>query len=117
MVNPISDCAVRKYMKVFVQHTRDGVVHISADHERLAALRRQKSFDFTLHYLENAGLISLFEPADIPPIITLTDDGITYLERRRDLIHDRRWTRGLAIAALLISIGSLIVSVIALTKP
>ena len=114
MVSPISARTVRKYMRIFVRLTRLGVVHIGGDHEMLASLRRRDDFDAVLDYLEGAGLVSVFEAADMPPVITLTDDGKTYLERQRDLKSDRRWTRGLAIVAIIISTAALCVSLLSL---
>ena len=40
----------------------------------------------------------------------ISADGLRWLESHRSAKSDQRWTRGLAIAAIIVSIGSLLVS-------
>ena len=115
-MNPIPKRVIDQYMSVLVGIYRGGVERIQADSPEMTSLNRRADFNAVLDFLCGADLIHLFEASDMAPIITLTDKGKTYLEANRDMIYERRWTRGLAIAAILISIGSLIVSVIALMK-
>ena len=49
--------------------------------------------------------------------LIISDEGLRFLNYLDDKSKDRRWDHWLAIAALIVSIGSLIVSVIALRKP
>ena len=49
--------------------------------------------------------------------LIVSDEGRRFLNYLDDKSKDRRWDHWLAIAALIVSIGSLIVSVIALRKP
>ena len=49
--------------------------------------------------------------------LIISDEGRRFLNYLDDKSKDRRWDHWLAIAALIVSIGSLIVSVIALRKP
>ena len=79
-------------------------------------LRSRPDFEGVLDYLQAKGYLNEHHFDDEIWYVALTDKGLTYFEDNRDASNERRWTRGLAVAALLISIGSLIVSVIALTK-
>jgi hypothetical protein len=49
-------------------------------------------------------------------LIVLSDEGENRLAEKREVRSGKRWTRGLAIAALVISLGSLVVAIIALLK-
>lgn len=116
MSKAISRRVIHTYMSTLIDCTRRGMPHIDADSPELSKLAARKDFDIVIEHLENIGLVSLFHASDLAPVITVTHSGMSYLERRRDQASERRWTRGLAIAALVISIGSLAVSVIALMK-
>ena len=107
-MNPISKRVIDEYMSVLVGIYRGGVERIQADSPDMTSLNRRADFNAVLDYLCGADLIHLFEASDMSPIITLTDKGKTYLEANRDMIYDRRWTRGLAIAAIVISLFALI---------
>lgn len=66
--------------------------------------------------LGSAGLVELVacNPKRKRAKCKLTDTGERYRDYLRDKRNDRRWTRGLAIAAIIISIAALCVSALSL---
>lgn len=107
-MKPISNHVIHEYMSVLVGIYRGGVERIHADSPEMASLARRDDFNTVLDHLCSADYIHLFQASEMAPVITLTDKGKTYLETYRDFISERRWTRGLAIAAIVISLFALI---------
>lgn len=103
----ISKRVERLYMSALVSYARVNGEPIDVRSEALADLRRRPDFDAVLSYLEAKGLISVDEYDGEPWYVTLAGPGMTYFETDRDVIRERRWTRGLAIAAIIISLCAL----------
>lgn len=103
----ISKRVERLYMSALVSYARSYGEPIDVRGEALADLRRRADFDAVLTYLEAKSLISVYEYDGEPWYVTLTGAGTTYFETDRDVIRERRWTRGLAIAALILSVISI----------
>lgn len=80
----------------------------------LADLRGRPDFEAVLDYLQARGYLNIQHSDDEIGFIRLTDKGLTYFEDSRDATSERRWTRGLAIAAIIISIAALCVSALSL---
>ena len=77
--------------------------------EKLKALGLKDRKDQALHVLVGYDLIELEPlPMSVTSRIVLTANGKAYFEKRRDHFAERRWTRGLAIAAIIISLFALI---------
>lgn len=103
----ISKRVERLYMSALVSYARANGEPIDIRLDDFAALRRRADFDAVLSYLEAKGLISVDEYDGEPWYVTLAGPGTTYFETDRDVIRERRWTRGLAIAAIIISLCAL----------
>ena len=71
----------------------------------LANLKQRPDFDSVLRFLASKGYLSLtvYDYDEIWEVV-LTDSGYAFFENDHAILVERRWTRGLAIAALLISI-------------
>lgn len=89
-------------------------VHLTRrEYRTLCAVARGREVSITAAApLERLGLVDLVPtdysapaPSGLTPKITL--NGSRYLHLRREQRGERRWTRGLAIAAILISLASL----------
>ena len=106
-MKPISKRVERLYMSALVRYARTNGEPIDIRLEAFDALRRRPDFDTVLSYLEAKGLISVDEYDGAPWYVTLSGPGTTYFETDRDVIRERRWTRGLAIAAIIISLCAL----------
>lgn len=106
-MKPISKRVERLYMSALVNYVRTNGEPIDIRLDAFDALRRRPDFDAVLSYLEAKGLISVDEYDGVPWYVTLSGPGTTYFETDRDVIRERRWTRGLAIAAIIISLCAL----------
>lgn len=73
----------------------------------LADLRRRPDFDAVLDYLQARGYLNIQRPDGEIGFVRLTNNGMTYFEDNRDATNERRWNRGLAIAAIIISLLAL----------
>lgn len=114
-MKPISQAVERRYMEAIsaaARSTDSGLVDVRGD--ALADLRRRPDFSAVLDYLNARGWVKLHNFDDGPWFVSLTEAGRTYFEDHRDAASERRWTRGLAIAAIVISIAALFVSVLSL---
>ena len=76
----------------------------------LARLRSRADYNRVMGYLSARGYIRLSYGDDEIINIHLCDSAMTYFETDRDARRERRWTRGLAIAALVISVMSLCIA-------
>lgn len=106
-MKPISKRVERLYMSALVTYARTNGEPIDIRLDAFDALRRRPDFDAVLSYLEAKGLISMDEYDTDVWYVTLSGPGTTYFETDRDVIRERRWTRGLAIAAIIISLCAL----------
>lgn len=79
---------------------------------RYEQLRRRRDYDAVLSYLRAAGLVDLLIADDHPVGLRLTDKGMTWFEDTYAANSERRWTRGLAIASIVISVLALAVSIL-----
>ena len=105
----ISRRTERLFMSRFVRYTRENdVATLDIRDDAFADLRRRPDFGAVLAYLEAKGFVNSQEYDEEVWYVTLTDPGMTYFETCRDVIRERRWTRGLAIAAIIISLLALI---------
>lgn len=109
-MKPISKRVERLYMSALVNYARTNGEPIDIRLDAFDALRRRPDFDAVLSYLEAKGLISVDEYDGAPWYVTLSGPGTTYFETDRDVIRERRWTRGLAIAALILSVISIVIA-------
>ena len=81
-------------------------MRLGSDH--LNRLREREDFNAVLVLLESRGLISVKRTDGGDPfLLTLTGGGYSYFENSKDAIIERRWTRGLSIAAIIISLLAL----------
>ena len=90
-----------------------------SDEQRSSFLRVAHGHPIPLNMerkLSAAGLVTLVDcdPKRDRAVCELTDTGERYYDYLRDKRNDRRWTRGLAIAAIIISIAALFVSALSL---
>lgn len=106
-MKPISKRVERLYMSTLVGYARANGEPIDIRLDDFDTLRRRADFDAVLSYLEAKGLINVDEYDGVPWYVTLSGPGTTYFETDRDIIRERRWTRGLAIAAIIISLCAL----------
>lgn len=114
-MKPISPSTERKFMRRITSVARSngsGLVDVRGD--ALGDLRARPDFLPVLNYLNAKGLLKTHCFDDEIWHVSLTAKGKTYFEDARDASRDRRWTRGLAIAAIAISIAALCVSALSL---
>ena len=109
-MKPISKRVERLYMSALVRYARTNGEPIDIRLDAFDALRRRPDFDAVLSYLEAKGLINVDEYDGAPWYVTLSGPGTTYFETDRDVIRERRWTRGLAIAAIILSVISIVIA-------
>lgn len=109
-VKPISDRTMIYFMSVFINQSRKSKsVLVSLQSDAIAPLRQRSDFCAVLLVLQGLGYIQIhWANVDHPYRIKLTDSGLAYLESNKSLRKDQRWTRGLAIVAILISLVALI---------
>ena len=62
--------------------------------------------------LARAIVDDVIDPVIPPTIYMISEDGERYIEYREGADREKRWTRGLAIAAIVISVLALLVSVL-----
>ena len=110
-----------------MSHPDFSAVHLLPEEE--AALRRYAALDQVpedaphLKTFQRLGFISKVDTRrDVYGVarggrLIISDEGRRFLNYLDDKAKERRWDHWLAIAAIIVSIGSLIVSVIALRKP
>lgn len=99
------------FMSRFVRYARENdTTSLDIRDDAFADLRRRPDYTAVLSYLEAKGLINTHEYDDEVWYVTLADRGTTYFETDRDVIRERRWTRGLAIAALILSVISIAIA-------
>ena len=105
----IPNRVVRLFMSAFVTAAREDHSNlIILGDQRFDDLRSRADFAAVIDYLKSSGLVVVQLEGDRPSRLTLTDDGATYCERQRDAANERRWTRGLAVVALVISLFALL---------
>ena len=97
-------------MKHLVKSSRiknDVVVELLVD--PVPKISSKKWFNDTLRYLENAGYLRIdWEERDVACAAVMSKKGLTYFETEHAIKSERWWTRGLAIAALIISLAALL---------
>ena len=103
----ISKRVERLYMSALVSYARANGEPIDVRGEALADLRQRPDFSIVLDFLHAKGFIETETFDDEVWYVTLTGAGAAYFETDRDVIRERRWTRGLAIAAIIISLCAL----------
>ena len=97
----------RLYMSTLVNYARTNGEPIDVRGEALADLRQRPDFSIVLDFLHAKGFIETETFDGEVWYVTLTGAGAAYFETDRDVIRERRWTRGLAIAAIIISLCAL----------
>lgn len=103
----ISKRVERLYMSALVSYARANGEPIDVRGEALADLRQRLDFSIVLDFLHAKGFIETETFDGEVWYVTLTGTGAAYFETDRDVIRERRWTRGLAIAALILSVISI----------
>lgn len=104
------------YMRAFLDAAdRSGSNVVKAGSPALSKLRQRGDFARAVPVLEGLGLITASR-ANNGQIykFTIMPEGMAYFENDRAAREERRWTRGLAIAALVTSILSLASSCLSL---
>lgn len=87
---------------------KNGMPLVDSNDPSLAPLRKQRDFARVIEVLTNMGFIADDPFGRNPPMsYKITHAGSCYFENRAKENSERRWTRGLAIAAILVSIASL----------
>lgn len=105
----ISNRTQRHFMAAIVSRSRElnkRALRLQTEH--FDALRKRDDFNSVLSLLEGKGYIQV-KRADNGTAFTLhlTDLGYCFFENSDAALSDRRWTRGLAIAAIIISLLAL----------
>lgn len=78
------------------------------DDSNLVSLALRKDFDSVISVLEAFGLIAPYRGVNDQIVyIAITSEGRYYFEKQSAESSERRWTRGLAIVAILISLAAL----------
>lgn len=108
-VKPIPRHTLFRFMSVFLAEAqRRDSSSVSLQSDATKFLRERKDFHTVLRTLEALGHIRVtWTDTNVPLRIHLTDSGRAYLETSREVKSEQRWTRGLAIAALIISLAAL----------
>lgn len=108
-VQPIPRRTLLLFMSVFLAEAqRRDSSSVSLQSDATKSLRERKDFHTVLRTLEALGHIRVaWTDNNIPLRVYLTDSGRAYLENSREIKAEQRWTRGLAIAALIISLAAL----------
>lgn len=111
-VQPIPRRTLLLFMSVFLAEAqRRDSSSVSLQSDATKSLRERKDFHTVLRTLEALGHIRVaWTDNNIPLRVYLTDSGHAYLENSCEIKAEQRWTRGLAIAALIISLASLSIS-------
>ena len=97
-----------KFMTSFIQHCRNhSKKYFSIEHPDFTKLRKRADFIQVLMYLESLGYIAIKWESESIYMVVLTNDGLSYIEKAWSERVEVWWTRGLAIAALVISLVAL----------
>lgn len=107
----VSARLTRLYLSAMLRASAQlGSRNLSPSTPAMVRLRARKDYLRVMSYLAACGYIRLSYADDDILNIHLCDSALTYFETDRDARRERRWTRGLAIAALIISIASLCIA-------
>lgn len=99
------------FMKKLVTYSRDnGYRPIDVHEDALSDLKCRPDFDNVITFLHVKGYLETDVYDGEIWFITLSEKGVSYFEDERDFISERRWTRGLAIAALILSVISIVIA-------
>lgn len=112
----ISNRVIRRYMSVFVDHARQSHnAYTPLSNPVFDALRSRRDFISVVLLLKARGLLKVTpDYSGFPFGVSVTDAGMRFFEDSHDIASERRWTRGLAITAIIISIAALCVSLLSL---
>ena len=112
VVNTVSNRVVRKFMSAFVEHARRyGAGYTSLNHPDFSALRARRDFRPVMEYLKARGLLKITPSySGEPARYSLTDAGLRFFEDSKLSASELRWTRGLALASLIVAIVALCIS-------
>lgn len=107
----VSRRRIRKYMDALIREVRSsGDRYLPLDAFTLQQLRNRQDYAQVMSLLSARGLAVLrhFDPT-LPATrrLFITDVGMRYFEDSADVLSERRWTRGLSIAAIIISLIAL----------
>ena len=106
---PIREAVVKLYMAALIaQYRALGANYIELDVPALETIRLRADFASVIDHLAARGLVEVQPGEDGPYAVVLTDAGMKYFEDDRTARSERRWTRGLAIAAIIISLAALL---------
>lgn len=115
-IKPIPLRAINRYMSIIIaEDARLGVGYVDLNSAAFASLAEDPDFRRVIRVLIGLGYIvpNSREPNAMIRV-ALTDSGIAYFENARTLRAEQRWTRGLAIASIVVSIASLAVAALSL---
>lgn len=115
-IKPIPLRAINRYMSIIIaEDARLGVGYVDLNSAAFSSLAEDPDFRRVIRVLIGLGYIvpNSREPNSMIRV-ALTDSGIAYFENARTLRAEQRWTRGLAIASIVVSIASLAVAALSL---
>lgn len=116
LIKPIPRRTINRYMSVIISESRrTGQLVVQLDTPAFESLSHEPNFAYVMRVLYGLGYIQINTPdAKLLSCVCLTASGMAYFENDRLLRSEQLWTRGLAIASIIVSIASLVLAALSL---